>query len=116
MHQHIHALEGRAAFVPSADRGQRIDHLLVEALELTAGKRSWRRIWDWWYGSPIEAAWACLHEAELRVIRYASDDYILGEGLENARVHAMTLDLGDADRQRLISYINESGKTNPGVT
>jgi hypothetical protein len=69
------------------------------------GKEVWAQIREWWYGSRIEQAWTCLHQAELGLVEHGKSEFLKTTALEIALSLGSVLDAKDPLRLRLENYV-----------
>lgn len=100
-------LVDRLEHVESEHRNQ-VEGLIEAAAKFILDSRPkgrWRRrVSDWWNGTPVEEAWAYLHEAELQIVEF-SDERGLALALEDALTRAELLDATDPVRIRFEEYV-----------
>jgi hypothetical protein len=71
------------------------------------GAEVWAQIREWWYGSRIEQAWTCLHQAELGLVEYGNPEFLKTSALEIALSLGGVLDPKDPIRVRLENYVRD---------
>jgi len=100
-------LEERTCHLLPTECGE-VGPLLDAATQLVVTPMSrWKlrtRLSNWWTGARVEAAWAHLHEAELRLVEYG-DERGMVIALDSALAYAEVLDLQDPRRVRLARHI-----------
>ncbi|HEY1652838.1 MAG TPA: hypothetical protein VGG09_13215 [Acidimicrobiales bacterium] len=69
------------------------------------GKEVWAQIREWWYGSRVEQAWTCLHQAELGLVEHGKSEFLETTALEIALSLGSVLDAKDPLRLRLENYV-----------
>jgi hypothetical protein len=69
------------------------------------GGEAWAQIREWWYGSRIEQAWTCLHQAELGLVEHGKAEFLETTALEIALSLGSVLDARDPLRLRLENYV-----------
>jgi hypothetical protein len=69
------------------------------------GGEAWAQIREWWYGSRIEQAWTCLHQAELGLVEHGKPDFLKTTALEIALAQGSLLETKDPLRLRLENYV-----------
>jgi hypothetical protein len=92
-----------------ADKRASVAALIAEAEDLATqrkpGQEVWAQIREWWYGSRIEQAWTCLHQAELDLVEHGNAEFLKTTALEIALAQASLLDPKDPLRVRLEDHV-----------
>jgi hypothetical protein len=111
----ILTLRDRAIRRPDLANPEAVQQLVRQAEQLTEDfvpLFSFARLSEWWFGSRIERAWACLHEADFLIARNAGGHLFL-EVFDEALGVSEQLDAQDPLRVRLNRYAAQYGLVDP---
>jgi hypothetical protein len=103
---------GLLSYIEDTKRRGQVESLVRAASDLAVSKTPFRsRVRRYWSGSPMEQAWALLHEAEVRFVDFC-DQTGLQRMLDKAVVRAGALDPSDPVRMRLDDRLKQSNPIN----